>query len=162
MAIDGDAPKRAQSPRIFYSIKNILSTIPVQVQFSCSVMSDSLRPHGLQHARLPCPSTQPRYCIEIAWPTRFNKKWSLSRSAVKKLTRGRVAGEQRIEMAGAGVGTVKHISPRTRTRGDGTPTGADGHCVRMASPGRIVFPALKVFPFSLLHHFSITRIIIVF
>ena len=25
------------------------------VQFSCSVMSDSLRPHGLQHPRLPCP-----------------------------------------------------------------------------------------------------------
>ena len=28
------------------------------VQFS-SVMSDSLRPHGLQHARLPCPSSNP-------------------------------------------------------------------------------------------------------
>ena len=28
----------------------------VSVHFSCSVMSDSLRPHGLQHARLPCPS----------------------------------------------------------------------------------------------------------
>ena len=26
------------------------------VQFSHSVVSDSLRPHGLQHARLPCPS----------------------------------------------------------------------------------------------------------
>ena len=26
------------------------------VQFSHSVMSDSFRPHGLQHARLPCPS----------------------------------------------------------------------------------------------------------
>ena len=26
------------------------------VQFSCSVMSDSLQPHGLQHTRLPCPS----------------------------------------------------------------------------------------------------------
>ena len=25
-------------------------------QFSRSVVSDSLRPHGLQHARLPCPS----------------------------------------------------------------------------------------------------------
>ena len=25
-------------------------------QFSCSVMSNSLRPHGLLHARLPCPS----------------------------------------------------------------------------------------------------------
>ena len=30
------------------------------VQFSCSVVSDSLRPHGLQHARLPCPSQAPR------------------------------------------------------------------------------------------------------
>ena len=27
------------------------------VQFSCSVMFDSLRPHELQHARLPCPSS---------------------------------------------------------------------------------------------------------
>ena len=27
------------------------------VQFSCSVVSDSLRPHGLQHARFPCPSS---------------------------------------------------------------------------------------------------------
>ena len=26
------------------------------VQFSCSIMSDSLQPHGLQHAKLPCPS----------------------------------------------------------------------------------------------------------
>ena len=25
------------------------------VQFSCSVVSDSLRPHGLQHTRPPCP-----------------------------------------------------------------------------------------------------------
>ena len=32
------------------------------VQFSCSVMSDSLRLHGLQYARLPCPSPTPRAC----------------------------------------------------------------------------------------------------
>ena len=32
------------------------------VQFSCTVISDSLRPHGLQHARLPCPSPTPRAC----------------------------------------------------------------------------------------------------
>ena len=31
----------------------------VSVQFSCSVMSDSLRPHGLQHARPLCPSPTP-------------------------------------------------------------------------------------------------------
>ena len=29
------------------------------VQFSCSVTLDSFRPHGLQHARLPCPSPTP-------------------------------------------------------------------------------------------------------
>ena len=29
------------------------------VQFSSSVVSDSLRPHGLQHARPPCPSPTP-------------------------------------------------------------------------------------------------------
>ena len=28
-------------------------------QFSCSVVSDSLWPHGLQHTRLPCPSPTP-------------------------------------------------------------------------------------------------------
>ena len=27
---------------------------------SCSVMSDSLRPHGVQHTRPPCPSPTPR------------------------------------------------------------------------------------------------------
>ena len=30
--------------------------------FSCSVVSDSLWPHGLQHARLPCPSPSPQAC----------------------------------------------------------------------------------------------------
>ena len=32
------------------------------VQFSRSVVSDSLWPHGLQHARLPCPSPTPGAC----------------------------------------------------------------------------------------------------
>ena len=32
------------------------------VQFGPSVVSDSLRPHGLQHARLLCPSSTPRAC----------------------------------------------------------------------------------------------------
>ena len=36
--------------------------IYIPVQFSCSVMSDSLWTHGLQHARLPCPSPTPRAC----------------------------------------------------------------------------------------------------
>ena len=32
------------------------------VQFSLSVMSDSLQPHGLQHPRLRCPSPTPEAC----------------------------------------------------------------------------------------------------
>ena len=32
----------------------------ISVQFSRSVMSDSLRPHESQHARSPCPSPTPR------------------------------------------------------------------------------------------------------
>ena len=32
------------------------------VQFSCSVVSDSLQPHGLQHARPPCPPPTLRAC----------------------------------------------------------------------------------------------------
>ena len=31
---------------------------------SVIVISDSLRPHGLQHARLPCPSPSPRVCSD--------------------------------------------------------------------------------------------------
>ena len=40
------------------------------VQFSCSVMSDSLWPHGLQHARLPCPSP-----ISGAYPNSCPSSW---------------------------------------------------------------------------------------
>ena len=34
-------------------------------QFHCSVMSNSLQPHGLQHARLPCPSRTPRRLLKL-------------------------------------------------------------------------------------------------
>ena len=39
-----------------------LSTDTFSVQFSHLVMSNSLWPHGLQHARLPCPSPTPGAC----------------------------------------------------------------------------------------------------
>ena len=43
------------------------------VQFSCSVMSYYFWPHGLQHARLPCPSPTPRVypliSIELVMPS---------------------------------------------------------------------------------------------
>ena len=44
-------------------------------QFSCSVVSDSLPPHGSQEARLPCPSPTPRACsnssIELVMPSNY-------------------------------------------------------------------------------------------
>ena len=36
--------------------------VSCSLQFSRSVMSDSLQPHGLQHTRLPCPSPTARAC----------------------------------------------------------------------------------------------------
>ena len=33
-----------------------------ELLISCSVVSDSLQPHGLQQVRLPCPSPCPRVC----------------------------------------------------------------------------------------------------
>ena len=42
-------------------LQDPLFTMPVSsVQFSRSVVSDSLRPHESQHARPPCPSPTPR------------------------------------------------------------------------------------------------------
>ena len=42
--------------------KNSDISVSRSVQFSHSIMSESLRPHGLQHARLPCPSPTPGAC----------------------------------------------------------------------------------------------------
>ena len=43
------------------------------VQFSCSVVSHSLRPHELQHARPPCPSPTPG----VHSDSRPSSRWSL-------------------------------------------------------------------------------------
>ena len=43
-----------------YSLHDLLWVL--KVQFSCSVLSDTLWPHALQHARLPCPLPTPRAC----------------------------------------------------------------------------------------------------
>ena len=43
----------------FLLMRNTDNKYISSVQFSCSVMSDSLRPHELQHTRPPCPSPAP-------------------------------------------------------------------------------------------------------
>ena len=50
-------------PKIMWlTVKTLMSLLQLKegsVQFSHPVVSNSLWPHGLQHARLPCPSTTP-------------------------------------------------------------------------------------------------------
>ena len=53
----GSAPHPSAEIWIKALLSKALSTS--LVQFSCSVVSNSLQPHGLQHARLPCPSPTP-------------------------------------------------------------------------------------------------------
>ena len=49
------------------------------VQFRCSVVSYSLWPHGLQQARLPCPSPTPGTCSNSCPSSR----WCLGRAHIK-------------------------------------------------------------------------------
>ena len=56
--------KRRAKGHLYMHLLNIyfMFGIPCSVQFSRSVLSDSLRLHWLQHARLPCLSPTPRAC----------------------------------------------------------------------------------------------------
>ena len=47
-----------------YTSISTLFRILFPYQFNCSVVSNSLRPHGLQHARPPCPSPTPGVCSD--------------------------------------------------------------------------------------------------
>ena len=56
-----------QKPKASCLLPGVKETVlwirgPYSVQFSRSVVSDSLWPHGLQHARLPCPLPTPGAC----------------------------------------------------------------------------------------------------
>ena len=48
-----------QVPLSYYVGPPPLESLQHSVQFSCSVVSDSLRPHESQHSRPPCPSPSP-------------------------------------------------------------------------------------------------------
>ena len=43
-------------------LKCIQEFAAISIQFSCSVVLDTLWPHGLQHTRLPCPSPTHAAC----------------------------------------------------------------------------------------------------
>ena len=43
------------------------------VQFSCSVVTDYLRPHESQHARPPCPSQKEALKLHVCWHASLNR-----------------------------------------------------------------------------------------
>ena len=45
---------------MYQAVKTIQVFTFSSVQFSCSVVSNSLQPHGVLHTRLPCPTPTPR------------------------------------------------------------------------------------------------------
>ena len=49
---------------LIYFISRWRKNMPLHIQFSCSVVSDCLRPHGLQHSRPPCLSPTPGACSD--------------------------------------------------------------------------------------------------
>ena len=53
-SIDWIKPIHLMEGNLFYS-----KFVDLKVKSAQSVMSDSLRPHGPQHARLPCPAPTP-------------------------------------------------------------------------------------------------------
>ena len=60
-----DAPILLRVSPNFLVCLDGLGIIMVLLLFSRSVVSDSLRPRGLQHTRLPCPSLSPGAALRI-------------------------------------------------------------------------------------------------
>ena len=64
----GIEPESLTSPALagsFFTTSAAWEALCVWLLFSCSVVSDSLWPHGLQHARLPCPSPSLGACSNL-------------------------------------------------------------------------------------------------
>ena len=45
-----------------FKVYDVIFSYKLFLLFTCSVVSDSLQPHGLQHSRFPCSSPSPRVC----------------------------------------------------------------------------------------------------
>ena len=56
---------------VWFSVLHLHYSVWKLLQFSCSLVSDSLWPHELQHARPPCPSPTPgvhsNSCLSSRW-----------------------------------------------------------------------------------------------
>ena len=130
-----------------FSFQEWIKTIPClycpSFQLSHSVVSNSLRPHGLQHARLPCPSQNSQSFVLCAdlWDhldAKLREPWCTSFSA--QLNGACPGGAQPPQRPGAG-GSVSRARPIPEYEGRGC-AGA----VRSLGTVRSSMTLLSLFP----------------
>ena len=102
------------------------------VQFSHSVVSDSLQPHGLQHARLPCPSpTRGAYsnsCLLSWWchPTISSSVVPFSSCLQSSPASGSFPVSQFFASGGQSIGVSASVSALPMNTQDWSPLGLTG------------------------------------
>ena len=110
------------------------------VQFSHSVMSDSLWPHELQHAKPPCPSPTPRVypdsCPLSRWchPTISSSVVSLFSCLQSFQTSGSFQMSQLFISGGQSIGVSASVSVPPMNTQDWSPLGWTG-CISLQSKG---------------------------
>ena len=102
------------------------------VQFSRSVVSDSLRPHGRQHARLPCPAPTPRAysnSCPLSWwchPTISSSIISISSHLQSFPASGSFQMSQLFTLGGQSIGASASTSALPMSTQDWSPLGWTG------------------------------------
>ena len=102
------------------------------VQFSRLVMSNSLRPHGLQHARPPCPSPTPRVYLNscpLSWwfhPTISSSVIPFSSCRQSFPTSGSFQISQLFTLGGQSIGVSASTSVLPVSTQDWSPLGWTG------------------------------------
>ena len=126
--------------QIFHEKENKLKHFQYSsVQFSCSVMSDSLRTHGLQHSRPPCPSPTPgvysNLCPLSRWchPTISSSVVSFSRLQSFPAS-GSFQMSQLFALGSQSTGVSASTSVLPRNTQDWSPLGWTG-CISLQSKG---------------------------
>ena len=112
--------------------KGLIKLELISVQFSCSVVSDSLRPDGLQYARPPCPSPTPgvysNSCPLSQWcqPTISSSVFSFSSHLQSFPASGSFQMSQLFALGGQSIGVSASTSVLPMNTQDWSPLGWTG------------------------------------
>ena len=115
-------------------------SILIIVQFSCSVVSDSLRPHGSQHTRSTCPSPapgiHPNPCPLSQWthPTNSSAIIPFSSCPQSLPASGSFPMSQLFVSGGQSIGVSALASVLPMNTQDSSPLGWTG-CISLQSKG---------------------------